>query len=269
MTEYNFTKSVVSLGRLQQEIQASEITVALNNINWIDSALSVFFKATLSSAEEIILNGIVAAHTGEPLPDEFVQKVQTIAGSEVATQNEKNDKTLRMAYAFGQADVNGVVRIAVKMPWNGRKMAYGDAEFEVRKFGDVVSKIEVSDLERLFAWQYALAYDSEATEPLSDEVMRTIETPYGYLPYYPVLDYYDDRGLELDPEYSPYNEGTVGGGCTMTFQFGNTYVEPVGGYGNIPGMVYLIIEAKNVITARTQGEWCQFSIDMGEPNNNI
>lgn len=53
--------------RLSQTIQESTITIALDYINVASNIISLFFKAELSDDEELILDGIIAAHTGEPL----------------------------------------------------------------------------------------------------------------------------------------------------------------------------------------------------------
>jgi hypothetical protein len=66
-----FTTSagVVDLTRLTEDIQLSDITVALGYINKAGSICDTWFKAALSSAELITLSGVLAAHTGEPLVD--------------------------------------------------------------------------------------------------------------------------------------------------------------------------------------------------------
>lgn len=200
-----------------------------------------------------------------------LQPVKVNGPVEVTTQDEKNDKTLRMVYAFSETNSQGIARICVKIPTSGRKIAYGDAEFETRKFGDIISKIEAADLERRLAWSIALSINPEATEPVADEMVQAMSREQlggdiGPFPLYPTLDWYDERKL-YPSEEAPFNEGTIGGGCTMTFTFGTTEVQPVGGYGNLSGDIYLVIEAKNILTARAAGEKCQFSIDWGEPND--
>jgi hypothetical protein len=66
-----FTTSagVVDLTRLTEDIQLSDITVALGYINKAGSTCDTWFKAALSGAELITLSGVLAAHTGEPLVD--------------------------------------------------------------------------------------------------------------------------------------------------------------------------------------------------------
>lgn len=67
MSEYTYTKSPIALDRLTQEIQQSVITVALDHINLLGEALSIFFKSDLSNDEISVLNGIVDGHSGELL----------------------------------------------------------------------------------------------------------------------------------------------------------------------------------------------------------
>lgn len=69
MTEYQFTKTPCAVDRLEKEIKDSTIAVALDHITLFGSALSVFFKAGLSSAEQTTLSTLVTNHGGTPLPD--------------------------------------------------------------------------------------------------------------------------------------------------------------------------------------------------------
>ena len=72
---YNYTKAVI-VGRLELEIKASTLIVhALNYITAVGTAVTICFKAELSSDEVTALNALVAAHVPTPLPDE----AQTVA----------------------------------------------------------------------------------------------------------------------------------------------------------------------------------------------
>ena len=85
--DYNlsdFPNNKVSVDRLTQEIQQSAIVTALDHINVNDSLVSIFFKADLSTGDQTILDGIVAAHSGLALPG-AVQIVK----SEVLTEHLK------------------------------------------------------------------------------------------------------------------------------------------------------------------------------------
>lgn len=176
--------------------------------------------------------------------------------TEVFTQFEKNDKTLRTFSAHTVTDANGVARFAIQVPAKGRYVAYGDCEFETREFLDAVTKLEVSDLDRLVAWQIALSMNPDATEPVPDEVVQA----NGY-PLYPILDHYDERSfLETPTENSA---GNIIGGMAMTFKYGVTEAQPVAGYAYIPAGLYLVLEAtKETVVADKR---CKISIDWAEP----
>jgi hypothetical protein len=177
---------------------------------------------------------------------------------DVTTSMERNDKTLRSFCAFTSTDVNGVAEFAVPVPQPGRWIAYGDVEFETRSFGDYVAAIEISDLDRMIAWQMALAQDPNATAPVADSVVQA----NGY-PLYPVIGYYYERSF---PSTMPNNaKGNIKSGMTMTFSAGHgppTEAQPVGGYGFLPGGFYLVVKAQKA--SSTQGVNCQLSVDWAE-----
>lgn len=175
----------------------------------------------------------------------------------VVTSHERDDKMLRTLCGFADTDVNGVAEICIPVPQPGRWIAYGDCEFDVRHFGDRVTTMEVADLDRLVAWQIALAIDPGATEPVADAVVQAS----GY-PDYPILGYYDERSL---PDPLPANaKGTLYPGMAMTFQYGITEAQPVAGYAFIPGGMYFRLKAKKA-SPNTTGFKCYVSIDWAEP----
>lgn len=63
----DFPNHKVNLGRLGQEIRASAIVVALDYINTSGDDCDCWFKWSISSGDKAILDGLVAAHSGEPL----------------------------------------------------------------------------------------------------------------------------------------------------------------------------------------------------------
>ena len=68
---------------LEAEIRASDITVALDNVNILGDVINVVFKAAISGAAETTLDGIVAAHQGLPTitaPEFCVQEEKTKTG---------------------------------------------------------------------------------------------------------------------------------------------------------------------------------------------
>jgi len=75
MTTYEYTKTPVDIDRLTLEIQQSSITIALDNITLLGSEVTIAFKADISNDEKTTLDTIVANHSGEPMPDDYVSKV--------------------------------------------------------------------------------------------------------------------------------------------------------------------------------------------------
>ena len=80
LTEYPFTISIdfssgVSTNRLQLEIQGSPIVTALDRIDTVGDICSVWFKDTLASGDESLLDGLISSHTGEPLPSDTIPVV--------------------------------------------------------------------------------------------------------------------------------------------------------------------------------------------------
>lgn len=70
MAKYSYTKTV-AVDRLTVEIRASSlITVALDYITALGTAVDVYFKASLASGEVTALDAIIAAHVATPLPTE-------------------------------------------------------------------------------------------------------------------------------------------------------------------------------------------------------
>lgn len=183
---------------------------------------------------------------------------------DVVTQMEKNDKTLRCICAFATTDSTGAAKIAIPVPQPGRWIAYGDAEFETRTFGDYVSKIEIQDRDRLIAWQVALEQDPNATQPASDQTIIDLgnSIPGGPFLLYPILGHYDEKAF---PSPMPDSAlGDIKGGMAMTFQYGDTEVQPVAGYGFLPGSFYLYIEIQKVVAEANHK--VQISIDWAEQN---
>jgi hypothetical protein len=178
--------------------------------------------------------------------------------SNVVTASEVNDKTLRTFCVFNETDANGQAEFIVLVPQSKRYVAYGDIEFEQRHFGDYVSKIEVVDIDRLIAWQTALAINPAATEPVADEIVQA-----NGFPFYPVIGHYDEKATA-----SMQNDNTVGtlkGGMAMTFAYGLTEAQPIGGYGELPGGFYFRVCAQKA-QGHGAGYKCQLSIDWAEPN---
>lgn len=66
---------------LLQEILDGGLTEVVDYINTSPSTLSVFFPSVLSGGDETLLNAIIAAHTGEPLPDQAALQEEALVGT--------------------------------------------------------------------------------------------------------------------------------------------------------------------------------------------
>lgn len=63
----DFPNDKVDCGKLTVEIQSSSITIALERIDTSGDDCDIIFKDSLTTGEETTLDGLVAAHDGEPL----------------------------------------------------------------------------------------------------------------------------------------------------------------------------------------------------------
>jgi hypothetical protein len=63
----DFTNLKVATGRLNQEIQSSAIITAIDRIDTEGDNCDVWFKDSLSTGDEMILDVLIATHSGEPL----------------------------------------------------------------------------------------------------------------------------------------------------------------------------------------------------------
>lgn len=75
MTKYSYSiasdtpNQMVSPSRLENEIKESAIVTAIDRIETAGDVIDVWMKAALSGGDETLLDGLVGAHSGEPLPD--------------------------------------------------------------------------------------------------------------------------------------------------------------------------------------------------------
>lgn len=69
-----FPNDAVNLDKLEYEIEESSITPPLSGITSHDDTVKVGFDSSLSGGEQTTLNGIVAAHDGQPLPPTPVEE---------------------------------------------------------------------------------------------------------------------------------------------------------------------------------------------------
>jgi len=107
----DFPNGKVAPDRLTQEIQASTITVALDCINVNGDNCDVWFKAELSAGEHTTLDGVVAAHSGEPIPNPTAQ-----------LDSQNRTVTVKEPQHDGEA------RLIVTHLWTDPCTWYGDSE---------------------------------------------------------------------------------------------------------------------------------------------
>lgn len=79
MTKYDYSVSgdfpegAINPAALADAIRASAITVAFERVDTAGDTASVWFKAELPTADETVLDGLVAAHDATPTPNDTVQ----------------------------------------------------------------------------------------------------------------------------------------------------------------------------------------------------
>lgn len=82
---------LISSDRLSSEIRGSSIITALDYIGTVGDICDIWFKASLSGGDEIILTGLVNNHNGTPLPDNEIKHVEL-------HESKTQDGRLRVAY---------------------------------------------------------------------------------------------------------------------------------------------------------------------------
>jgi hypothetical protein len=146
MMVFNFTKSPCNPARLKLEIEASSITVALASVSLLGAdALTVSFKADLSAGEETTLNGLVTAHTGEDLPDDYVATVQLEALPEPEPFAKPSFRTKRNKTAAWQTITEGQTVDLDFLLTEERYVSGGEIIYKGAKEGDYV-KASVMDV---------------------------------------------------------------------------------------------------------------------------
>ncbi len=120
-TEYTyalseFANDIVDVDRLTSEIQASAIVTALDFIN-LGSDCRVWFKDALSAGDKTVLDGIVAAHTGEEILD-----IQTV------TLNSQKDSKNRPFFIPWVTEGSRTTKISHR--WNDPTTWIGQASGE-------------------------------------------------------------------------------------------------------------------------------------------
>jgi len=92
--------------KLQNEIRASIITIALQGVTLSGDNLIIDFKTDISSGEETTLDGLVAAHDGRRSIDD-VQKFQIVDQNQEPIGRVDDAGTMRLAIDVGNASIVG------------------------------------------------------------------------------------------------------------------------------------------------------------------
>jgi hypothetical protein len=80
----NFINHMIDSSRLMQEINLSTIIIALSSIDTSGDSCNITFKDVLSDSDKATLDGLVAVHSGAPLPQNVAAPVQLYSGNTAA-----------------------------------------------------------------------------------------------------------------------------------------------------------------------------------------
>jgi hypothetical protein len=169
-------------------------------------------------------------------PSEGIEFLQNKTPTNVKTQFERDDITIKMAKVKATI-VSGSARIELKVPGtpgvdSGRYIAGGYGMLDSYDPDDMIT-CTIEDVDRMIAWQAALAIDPEAEAPLSDETIQGL----GDFPSYPVVGSYTDD--ELDSANQGWYFWPLARGGTEE-AIGEVELEPLGYYGIVPSGFYLV-----------------------------
>lgn len=105
---------IVALAKLTNEVRASAITIGLVGITKSDDDIIIEFKISISTGEETILDGIVAAHDGKPAIEDA--KKSQLVDSDVNFISSVDDGALKRLAIDVKGNLNtsdGTVKVSV------------------------------------------------------------------------------------------------------------------------------------------------------------
>lgn len=97
----DFPNHAVATDRLLSEVRASAIVTAVDYINTSGDDCDIWFKDALSAGDETVLDGIVAAHSGEPLPSTAQQVILTSTSGGAAELSSNRMLVVNFPADFG------------------------------------------------------------------------------------------------------------------------------------------------------------------------
>jgi hypothetical protein len=220
MSSYVFAKFPVEPTRLEQEIRSSAIVTALNYIETVGDQLSIHFKATLSNSDEAILNEIVSAHNGAPLP---VEAQPVIVVSDPV-----------------QKDPDGAAFFRIKAAPAGWTFQLRGFEFKTSNFDSIVNLDAITNVNLKDVTMRL--YDSNGNEILDNsnatEAVKTV------VDYEPAWDYYIKGGfakilsspssdVRLSVVAAPDIPGKLGGSKIMIQNINFAYMPEIRADGQV------------------------------------
>jgi len=137
MIQYDYTKTPISIDRLTIEIQQSSMITALDHIDLFGAAVSIFFKADLSEADETTLGALVEAHDGTPLPENVVQSVVVASMPDPVPFAQPTYRTKRDAVGWITCPANATTDLDFQLTAE-RYVSGGQVIYKDVKEGDYV-----------------------------------------------------------------------------------------------------------------------------------
>lgn len=106
--------------KLEKDVQASSITKALDYITVSGDTLTVAFKAAISTAEKTTLDGVVSAHTGDPVVETDSVEVQSAPAFAAKTLPDGR-KLFRRVHGVKKT-LSGDTKFELVIPYNQCKV---------------------------------------------------------------------------------------------------------------------------------------------------
>jgi hypothetical protein len=161
MNTFNYTKTA-NLSILQEEIENSSITIAIDNITALVDDITIVFKANLSENEQTTLNTIVNNHVYSPDPQEIQQ---------VELANQK--------------DIDNAVIARFKAAKAGWTYHMSGVEFQTSTINSFYHKdVNGNDLNEAWAKYYDVNNNELTTQGSCDtdcvKTVLTFEPPWDY-----------------------------------------------------------------------------------------
>lgn len=131
--DYVYTKELVCLSRLIEEIEASDITIALEKTatNVLGDQLTISFKTEISSAEETLLDTLVSEHDGTLQVEDIILKTEIVNEPRIEYTKKY---FLKADCASGQVAANATANIDLKVVNKGAESPIIPAETYAEKF---------------------------------------------------------------------------------------------------------------------------------------